>query len=770
MKKSLLVLLLLIACFTASSQPRFTISGSIRDSKSGELLIGATIRVEGARKMGTSANEYGFYSLTLPQGTYSVITGSVGYKTKTTDVTLDKNIQLNLVLEAAGNDLNEVVISARAKNSNVSSAAMGVEQLSIKQLNTLPVLFGERDVLKSIQLLPGVKSAGEGSSGFYVRGGAADQNLILLDEAVVYNPSHLLGFFSTFNSDAIKDATLYKGNMPAQYGGRLSSVLDVKMNEGNNQEYHVNGGIGLIASRLNVEGPIVKDEGSFLISGRRTYLDLFLKASKDSTVNRNKLFFYDLNAKVNYKLGSKDHLYLSGYFGEDELGVGDLFGLNWGNSTGTLRWNHQFGPKLFSNTSLIYSNYKYDISVNLASIEGTLHSNIQDWNLKEELSFFPNPNNVVRMGFNSVYHSIVPGVYTGGFTLENQPNKHAWENGLYINNSWKASDKLNVEYGIRLSSFSIMGGEDKFYTLNAEGQNTNTAQYPSGKFVKTYVTPEPRVSASYMLNDVSSFKAAYARNAQYLHLISNSAASNPTDKWLPTNNIIKPEVADQLSAGYFRNFSDDQFEFSIESYYKYMSNQLDYKDGANVYSNDPIEPQLVFGRGRAYGAEVLLRKKKGRFTGWIGYTLSRTEKQINGINGGSWYAARQDRTHDIALVGVYELNKKWTLSGNFVYYTGNAVSFPSGKYKVDNQVVFYYTERNGYRMPAYHRLDLSAICKLKQKKRFSSELVFGLYNVYGKENAYVINFRQDPEDASRTQAQQTALFKFVPSVSYNFKF
>lgn len=771
MNRIISTLLFLCAALAASAQSNFTISGYVKDGKTGETLIGSAIRAEGKGGLGTQANDYGFFSLTLPSGDYNLVITSLGYANQSIKVSLTANQQLDIKMEAGGKEIEEVVITGEAENKNVTSARMGVEKLSIQEINKLPVLFGERDVIKALTLLPGVKTGGEGNGGMFVRGGAADQNLILLDEAIVYNPSHLLGFFSTFNSDAIKNVTLYKGNMPAQFGGRLSSVLDVKMNDGNNQDYHVNGGLGLIASRLSIEGPIVKDKGSFLISARRTYADAFLKLSSDSTINNNTLYFYDINLKANYKLGEKDRIYLSGYFGNDKLGLNDLFGLSWGNKTGTARWNHQFSPKLFSNTSLIYSDYNYDISINLASLDGRIQSRIRDWNLKEELSFYPNSKNEIKIGFSSIFHTIKPGTYSGTISLVSQPYNRTWENAVYINNTWKASEKLNVDYGLRVSSFSVLGGDNIFYTLDENRDINGILQYPSGKFVKTYFTPEPRISASYLLSEVSSVKGAYSRNAQYLHLISNSGSGNPTDKWVPTNNIIKPEVSDLVSVGYARNFSNNTYEFSVETYYKTMQNQIDYEDGANVISNEPIEPQLLFGKGRAYGVEVLLRKNKGRLTGWIGYTLSRTEKQIDGINDNDWYVARQDRTHDLSVVAIYEASKRWTLSGTFVYYTGNAVSFPSGKYKMDNQVVFLYTERNGYRMPAYHRLDLSATVKLgKGKKRLKSELALGVYNAYGRQNAYVITFRENPDDASRTQALQTALFRFVPSITYNFKF
>lgn len=763
-------LALLLLSPSLMAQVRHTLSGYIRDGKSGENLIGATIRVKDKPDQGAVANEYGFYSLTLPEGDYTFIASSLGFANKELNISLKKDVKQDITLGTEGKELQEVQVTARAKDENVRSAQMGVEKLNMKEVNMIPVLFGERDLLKAVQYLPGVKSAGEGNSGFFVRGGSADQNLILLDEALVYNPSHLLGFFSTFNSDAIKDATLYKGNMPAQYGGRLSSAMDIKMKDGNDQSYHVNGGIGLISSRLSVEGPIVKDKGSFLVSGRRTYADLFLKLSPDSSINRNQLYFYDLNLKASYKLGDNDRVFLSGYFGRDKLGLADLFGFTWGNSTGTLRWNHVFGPRFFSNTSVIYNDYQYDVNLSVNTLEGKIQSRIRDWSFKEELSFFPNSKNSLRAGLNVVHHSILPGLFSGDFTLPDIPEAESWEEAIFVQNSWKANPRLNVDYGFRLSAFQAMGGDAPYYNLDESGAIIDTMRYGAGEIAKAYFVPEPRVSASYRLNDQSSIKAAYARNAQFLHLLSTSAASNPTDKWVPSNNVIKPEIADQVSIGYFRNFADNKFEFSVETYYKHMQNQIDYKDGANVLSNEPLEPQLLFGIGRAYGLEFLLRKRVGKFTGWVSYTLSRSERQIDGINHDSWYAARQDRTHDISLVGIYQFNERLNFSATFVYYTGNAVSFPAGKYEVDNRVIFYYTERNGYRMPAYNRLDLSATYQFKPKKNFSSELAFGLYNAYGRQNAYAITFREDPDDASRTQAVQTALFRWVPSVSYNFKF
>lgn len=755
----------------AWAQQRFTVNGSVRSKKTGESIIGASVTVKD-KNTGVTSNDYGFYSISLFPGTYTLLVSAVGHEQQTLDVNLNKNVTLNIFLEDEVKDLQDVTVTS-SRGRSLSSTQMGAEKLTISDTKTIPVLFGERDVLKTIQLLPGIKSAGDGNSGFYVRGGSADQNLILLDEAPVYNASHLLGFFSTFNSDAIKDIMVYKGGMPAQYGGRLSSVLDIKMNDGNNQDYDVSGGIGAISAKVNVEGPIQKDKSSFLVSARRTYVDAFLKLSKDSTINNNSLYFYDLNAKLNYQLGKRDRLYLSGYFGRDQLGVGETFKLNWGNATGTLRWNHIFSNKLFSNTSLIFSNYDYKITIKSGANDFKVYSQIKDWNLKQEFQWYLNSKNNIRFGLNSIYHTMRPGEISSSdsssFNDKILQRRYSVENAVYASNNWKVSDKFNLSYGLRLSIFSVLGKGD-FYNVNNDGKVLDTISYKKGEVVKTYVNPEPRIAASYMLNSSTSLKASYVRNAQNLHLISNSTTSTPTDKWIASTNIIKPEISDQVSVGYYKNLAGNKYELTVEAYYKTMQNQIDYRDGADVFSNDVIETQLLYGKGRAYGIEWLLKKKAGRFTGWLSYTLSKTERKIDGINNNQWYNARQDRTHDIAIVGTYQLNKKWTLSANWVYYTGDAVSFPSGKYRVDGQMVYYYTERNGYRMPSYHRLDLGAILQLKKTKRFSSELSLSLYNAYGRENAYIIEFRDKKDDPNKTEAVRTALFKFIPSVSYNFKF
>jgi hypothetical protein len=771
--KLFLFLVLIVSTLTALTQVRHTVSGTISDKASGEVLIGATVVLLERPGSGAISNSYGFYSLTAPQGNYTLVISFAGYQPDTIKIKLSRNIEFQAHLSIESAELQGVVVSVRNKYSNVASALMGVQNLSIKEMNNVPVLFGEKDILKTLQLLPGIKSAGDGSSGIFIRGGSSDQNLILLDEAVVYNPSHLLGFFSTFNSDAIKDVTVYKGGMPAEYGGRLSSVLDIKMNDGNNQAFVGSGGLGLISSRLNLEGPIVKDNGSFTISARRTYADLFLKLSKDTNVNRNSLYFYDLNAKANYRINDKNRVYLSGYFGRDVLSFSNTFGIQWGNSTGTARWNHIYSSRLFSNTSLIYSNYNYVININSSNNNINLVSQIRDFSLKEDFQYYISPSSTLKFGLDIIHHTFSPGIIdaslSSSFNSLNLPKKYDLENAAYISHEWSPLKKLNIIYGMRFSAFSILG-PGNFYTYDSSGNTSNTATYSSGKIVKTYFNPEPRFSASWVLNPNSSVKFSYTRNVQYLHLLSNSTAGNPTDLWIPSSNNVKPGIADQESAGYFRNFEDNKYEFSSEIYYKGMQNQIDYKNGAQLVANENVESQLLYGKGRAYGWEVFLKKKEGKFTGWLSYTLSRTELQINGINEGNSYPAKQDITHDVSLVGIYKASKKWTLSATWVYNTGNAVTFPNGKYEMNGQIVFYYTQRNGYRMPPYHRLDLAATLETKKRKKWESSWTFSVYNAYDRANAYAIIFQKDSDNPSLTQAVQYSLFKIVPSVTYNFKF
>lgn len=757
----------------AHAQSRYTVSGTVRDKRTGEALIGATVSLVERPERGILSNSYGFYSVTAPAGHYTLLVTFSGYQPDSLAIDLTHNLTLPIDLDNATGQLAEVVVNARKKNDNVTRPLMGVQKLTTKEINDIPVLFGEKDVLKTIQLLPGIQFAGDGNSGFYVRGGGADQNLILLDEATVYNPSHLLGFFSTFNSDAIKDITVYKGGMPADYGGRLASVVDIKMNDGNDKDYHFGGGIGMISTRLSAEGPIVPDKGSFSVSGRRTYADLFLKFSPDSSVNDNSLYFYDLNIKANYKFGEKDHIYFSGYFGRDNLAFGNTFGIDYGNATGTARWNHVFSNRLFSNTSLISSKYSYKIRINSENNNIGFTSNIRDADLKEDLQYFVDAASKIDFGFSVTHHIIAPGIINASsgssFNSLTLQNKYSLENAVYISHQWSPADRLHFDYGLRASDFLVLGPGD-FYTYDSAGNAVDTAHYNNNKIVRTYTNLEPRFSASFQLNEESSVKASYNRNTQVLHLLSNSTSSNPTDLWIPSSNNVKPEIAHQVSIGYFRNFKDNRYEFSIESYYKSMQNQIDYKNGAQLIANENVESQLLFGKGRAYGLELFLKKKAGKFTGWLSYTLSRTELRIDGINQNNWYPAKQDRTHDVSLVGIYQAGRKWTLSATWVYYTGNAVTWPNGKYNIDGQTAFYYTERNAYRMPAYHRMDVAATLLGKKRKKFESSWTFSVYNLYGRENAYSIVFQTDPNDPTKTQALQYSLFRWVPSVTYNFKF
>jgi hypothetical protein len=761
------ILLCLGAHFTSAvAQQSFVLSGSVKDKQTGESLIKAVVRIQELPNAGIISNEYGFYSLTLPKGNYSVVVSQVGYETLVQKIKLDSSQAINFYL-LTKNVLKEVVVESSRKNDNLTKAQMGTETINMSSISKVPVIFGEKDLLKTIQLLPGVKSAGEGNSGFFVRGGGADQNLILLDEAPVYNATHLLGFFSTFNSDAIKDATIIKGNSSSQYGGRLSSVLDVKMKEGNNQDYTVNGGIGLISSKVSVEGPLQKNKSSFILSGRRTYADVFLKATEK--FKDNILYFYDLNAKANYQINAKNKVYISGYFGRDELGLGQDFGIDWGNKTGTIRWNKIISNKLFLNTSFIYSDYNYNVKLKNGETNFNINSEIKDVNLKQDYTFYANTQNTLRFGFNTILHNIKPSTFSG--TVINsvaKTGRNGLENAVYLTNNYKATNQLTIDYGMRLSMYSLMGGD--VYNIYQNGVVRSSIKLAPSSFGKTYINPEPRITTNFRIDDEKSIKAGYARNIQHLHLLSNSVASSPSDQWIGNSYNIKPEIADQLSVGYVTKLFKNNFELTAEGYYKYLQNQIDYKDGAEINTVSDVESVLLYGIGRAYGLELLLKKKEGRLTGWIGYTLSKTERKIEGINEGKWYNARQDRTHDISVVGIYDLNDRWSISGVFVYNTGDAVTYPTGKYNLQGQTLYQYAARNANRMPSYHRLDFSATYEKNKTKRRHGSWNFSLYNVYGRENAYRISFKDDPNDPTRTQIIRTALFKWVPSVTYQFKF
>ena len=754
------------------AQQNFTVSGYVKCAETGEALIGSTIYVE-ELQTGTITNLYGFYSITLPEGNYSLMYSYIGYQDEFTKIELSDNATLNLELLTTAFEMEEVVIRSEAADKNIQESEMSVVKISPKNIKAIPVIFGEQDIIKTLQLLPGVNAGGEGSTGFYVRGGGADQNLIILDEAPVYSASHLLGFFSVFNSDAVKDLELYKGNAPAGYGGRLSSVLDIQMKDGNSKRFSTSGGIGLLSSRLTIEAPIVKDKGSFIISGRRTYADIFLMFSNDPLRKNTKLYFYDLNAKTNYKINDKNRIFLSGYFGSDVFKFDDFFSTKWGNKTGTLRWNHVFGNKLFLNSSLIYSKYDYEIGYNVSGSMIDISSGIRDWNLKEDFQYFINTRNTLKFGINAIYHTFRPGEIESEdeeyFNSTFLSEKHALESAAYISHSVDVSSNFKMTYGLRYSNFTSMG-PDTVYSYNDQDEITGVEAFSKGEVVNTYGILEPRITLNFIVDGNSAIKASYARNAQYLHLLSNSSAALPTDLWISSSKIVKPQIADQIAIGYFRNFRDNMFETSLEIYYKKLQNQIDYQNGAEIIMNKKVESQLVFGEGRAYGTELFIKKRTGKLTGWIGYTFSKTERSIDEIDDGNWYPAKHDRTHDISIVTMYQLNEKWNLSVSWVYNTGNAVTFPSGKYEIEGNTVPAYTNRNGYRMPDYHRLDIGATYTMKKHKRFESSLNFSVYNSYGHRNPYSISFRENENDPMRTEAVRLSLFQMVPAVTYNFKF
>ena len=771
MKYILLFYLTFFALYI-NAEEKFTLSGTVSDASTGEVLPAAAVSFTGNVNSGVSTSQYGFYSITLPKGNYVFRVSYLGYNSAELQINLNKNIFQNFKLEPFSKELTEITISAQKKNDNIISEKIGVERLQIKEISKIPVFFGEQDILKTLTLTPGVKTVGEGNGGIYVRGGSNAQNLILLDEATVYNANHLLGFFSTFNSDAIREVQLFKGTAPAEYGGRLSSVIDVRMNEGNNRKYGVNGGVGLISSRLTVEGPIVKDKSSFLISGRRTYADLFLKLSDNEQINSNQLFFYDFNAKLNYRLGEKDRLYLSGYLGRDIFSMAERFSIDWGNKTFTGRWNRIWAPKLFSNTTFIFSDFDYGVGINFDETSFKILSRISNLNLKSDFQYFFSEKDHMLFGFDIIRHEIIPGQVEADSSAVINPvkieSRFGYESALYVSNVYKPSQQWNINTGVRLSMFNLIGPGS--FPIFTNGEISDSLVLAGNGIVKNYFNIEPRVVVSHIIDSASSVKFSYTRNTQNLHVVSNSTGSLPSDIWLMSGLNVKPEIADQVSLGFFKNFSKDLYQLSAETYYKKMYNQPDLKNGADIRANDKIEGELLFGTGRAYGLELMLKKTSGKFNGWISYTLSRSELKIPGINQGNWYPARQDNTHDFSIVGIYDLMKNLSLSGTWVYQTGNAITFPSGKYVINGEVRNYYTERNGYRMPPYHRLDLGATWYFKKRKNFDSNLNVSVYNAYARKNAFSIDFEQNPDKPEETQAVMTYLYTIIPSITYNFRF
>jgi outer membrane cobalamin receptor len=771
----LLLLLLLVLPLGLSAQQKFTISGNLKDAKNGEDLIGATVGLPGG-STGTATNAYGFYSLTLPAGTYTLGYSYIGYAPQSRQVSLNRNMTLNMELVPSGATLQEVVVTSRQADAHVQQNKMSNEVLQIEAIKTMPAFMGEVDVMKTIQMLPGVQSGGEGTSGFYVRGGSVDQNLILLDEAPVYNASHLLGFFSVFNADAIKDVEIYKGGIPAEYGGRLSSLVDIRMKEGNSKAFGVSGGVGTIASRLTVEGPLKKDKSSFILSGRRTYADLFMKLSANENLNQSALYFYDLNTKINYKLSDRDRLFVSGYFGQDVFKYKEMLRMDWGNATATVRWNHLFTDKLFSNFTAIYSNFNYEIGTPGGNTAFSWKSNIEDLSLKADFSFYPSSQHTVKFGASTIAHTFRPGVIeprsansaVRPFRLD---EKYALEHALYLSDEHEISPRLSLTYGLRYSLFQNMGGRVQNY--DADRRLTDTADYRRGDIYHTQGGLEPRLAARFVLNDRSSLKASYNRTLQYLHLASNATSTSPFDVYIPSGKYIKPQSADQVALGYFRNFRQNTLEASAEAYYKDMQNQIDFRDNADLLLNNNIEADILTGTGKAYGLELMVKKHSGRLTGWASYTLSRTARTIRGINNDNPYPVRQDKPHNLALVASYQLSERLTLGANQVYTSGNVTTMPSGSFRNGNIIVPIYTERNGYRLKDYHRLDLSLTLDNRKRpgSKYESSWNFSVFNAYGRKNVFSVQLAQTEDTPSRIESKEIAIIgAAIPAVTYNFKF
>lgn len=786
MRNKFPVFLLLFFCLSPAFAQKVTLSGHVKDAGSGEDLIGATISVKEAGA-GTVTNSYGFYSLTLDKGTYTLVYRYVGYEEQSKKVILDKNTVLNIELAERAKEMKAAVVSAKKMEQQVENKKISVVKMDIETIKQIPVLFGEVDIMKTITFMPGIQSAGEGNSGINVRGGAQDQNLILLDEAPVYNASHLLGFFSVFNGDAIKDLEVYKGGIPAKYGGRLSSLIDVRMKDGNKKHLAGTGGIGLISSRLTIEGPIQKDKASFMVAGRRSYADIFLPLAPNKDVRQNKLYFYDLNVKANYILNDKDKLYLSGYFGRDVFKFSKLFGLDWGNTTATMRWNHLFTEKLFSNITLVFSDFKYQFEFDFNDQQNLrVTQGITDWSLKADLANYFSPSSKLEFGAITTLHTFNPGLVeplrsTAIFTRFQYPERKALESAIYADHEYKFTSRFKARYGLRVSAFSNLGSANEFrYTRNEQYVPTpvDTLTFKKNSIYNTYWGFEPRIALSYNLTSNDAIKASYDRTYQYIQQASNTASTLPTDQWIPANLNIRPQVADQVALGYFKNF-DAGWETTLEVYYKNMQHQIDYRDGALLFFNEQIDAELLTGRAWSYGTELFIKKSGKKVNGFLSYTLAKTQRKITGINMGNPYPTQNYRRHNLNLVGTWQINKRVSVSGTFVLQTGRPVTFPARKYTYDNLIVPHYDSRNSFRMPTYHRADVGINIdnKKKQGSRFESSWNISAYNVYSRQNAYSIVFREkmavvdgETKPTGQTEAVQIALFRIIPSVTWNFKF
>ncbi|WP_432220888.1 TonB-dependent receptor [Flavobacterium sp. TMP13] len=791
LKQKFFLLLLFLSSLFSYAQEKYTLNGTISDSKNNETLIGVNIYFPDL-KIGTTTNEYGFYSVTVPAGQQNLEISYIGYQTIVQNIVISKSTKLNLSLKEGGEQLNEVVITDNRGRANTRTPEMSVNKMSISTIKKMPVVLGEVDVIKSILLLPGVTNAGEGASGFNVRGGGADQNLILLDEATIFNSSHVFGFFSVFNPDAIKDLKLYKGGIPARYGGRASSVLDIYQKDGNSKDFHMTGGIGLISSRLLLEGPIVKDKGSFLIGGRTSYAHLFLKLSEEN--KDNSAYFYDLNMKISYKLNDNNNLYVSGYFGRDVFSLNKSFTNTYGNSTLNLRWNHLFSDKLFSNLSVIYSDYYYGLDLKFVGFKWD--SGIKNYNIKYDFKHYISEKFKLNYGVNGIYYDFNPGTIkptdeSSGINSNQLDKKYAFEPSLYLEAESKLTKKLSLAYGLRYSLFYRLGSSTVNYyqdnnpvTFNPNLQiyqkaiPTSTKYFDTNKVIKSFDNFEPRFSIGYQINEDQAVKASYNRMIQYLQLVSNTSSPTPLDIWTPSDTYIKPQIADQVAVGYFKNIKNGDYSIEVESFYKKIQNRLDYIDGANLIANDAIEQVILNGRMRSYGLELMLKKNEGKLNGWISYTLSRSEQQTpgrtleeTGINNGKWYTSAYDKTHNLAVTTSYNLNKKWDFGASFIVQSGQPVTYPNGKYEYLGISVPSYGLRNDNRLPTFHHLDLSAtLTPSKNKDRnWKGEWVFSIYNVYNRMNAASISFGQN-EDTGSNEAVKLSIFGIVPAVTYNFKF
>ena len=784
MKKSL-ILIFIFAIFSINAQEKSTISGYLKDAKNGEALIGVTVYKKNSQ-LATSTNAYGFYSLTLPKGQDTVVFSYLGYKTLFVPINLTSNQTISNELAEEGKELAEVEVSSEKEDKNVTSMEMSVSKLDIKQIQKMPALFGEVDIIKSIQLLPGVTTVGEGASGFNVRGGNIDQNLVLMDEAPVYNSSHLFGFFSVFNPDAVKDVKLIKGGIPAQYGGRASSILDIRMKEGKNKKMEVNAGLGTIFSRLSIEAPILKDKASFIIAARRSYIDVLAKPflANQAGLKDAKFYFYDLTAKFNWRINDKNTVFASGYFGRDVFGAG--FKFNWGNSTATLRWNHIFNSKLFMNLTSFYSNYQYNLGFtsegNGQKFDWT--SNIINYSVKPDFTYYLNSKNTIKFGAQAILFTFNPGqaiLTTADGIARNisSPNQYGVEYAGYVDNEQKLNSRLSIQYGLRWSFFNYIGQGTKYtYRDTIPNESKPLAKeekITNNQTIAAYNNPEPRLAVNYKINDKSSLKLGYNRMSQYLHIVSNTAASTPLDIYTPVTNNIKPLISDQITLGYFRNFKDNMFEASAEIYYKDLQNQLDYVDNANLLLNKYLEADLVQGRGRAYGMELYLKKAKGKLNGWISYTLSKTERQVRGISNGDWFLSKYDRTHNLNTVLIFDLNKRWSFSANFIYQTGTPATFPTAKLEVQGYVIPFNTNgtRNNYRNASYNRLDIGITYNFKKNetKKRKQSLVLSVYNVYNRRNTFSTYFRNNADYPINTEAvRYSVIGSIIPAITYNLKF